>query len=91
MDVHGRRFKGLEAFAGERFHPPLTDATVGVYTIASRLDCLLPRAQRRLGVRYALHGLSRRARWRSCRRVNFATMLEADVPVVVPHTGLVSG
>ena len=33
LDVRGRKFKGLRGLAGKPFHPPLTDVTVGAYTI----------------------------------------------------------
>lgn len=33
LDIRGRKFKGLRGFAGKPFHPPLTDVTVGAYTI----------------------------------------------------------
>ena len=38
FDLRGRKFKGLRGLAGKPFHPPLTDVTVGAYTIASVLD-----------------------------------------------------
>lgn len=38
LAVRGRKFKGLRGFAGKPFHPPLTDVTVGAYTIAPVLD-----------------------------------------------------
>ena len=34
LELRGRKFKGLRGFAGKPFHPPLTDVTVGAYTIA---------------------------------------------------------
>jgi uncharacterized membrane protein len=34
LDLRGRKFKGLRGLAGKPFHPPLTDVTVGAYTIA---------------------------------------------------------
>lgn len=34
LEFRGRKFKGLRGFAGKPFHPPLTDVTVGAYTIA---------------------------------------------------------
>lgn len=34
IEFRGRKFKGLRGFAGKPFHPPLTDVTVGAYTIA---------------------------------------------------------
>ena len=34
LDLRGRKFKGLRGFAGKPFHPPLTDVTIGGYTIA---------------------------------------------------------
>ena len=33
LEVRGRKFKGLRGLAGKPFHPPLTDVTVGAYTI----------------------------------------------------------
>lgn len=33
LEIRGRKFKGLRGFAGKPFHPPLTDITVGAYTI----------------------------------------------------------
>lgn len=38
LDIRGRKFKGLRGFAGKPFHPPLTDVTVGAYTIGPLLD-----------------------------------------------------
>jgi uncharacterized membrane protein len=38
LDLRGRKFKGLRGFAGKPFHPPLTDVTVGAYTIGPILD-----------------------------------------------------
>ena len=38
LDFRGRKFKGLRGLAGKPFHPPLTDVTVGAYTIAPTLD-----------------------------------------------------
>ncbi len=38
LEFGGRKFKGLRGFAGKPFHPPLTDVTVGAYTIAPVLD-----------------------------------------------------
>ncbi len=38
LEFRGRKFKGLRGFAGKPFHPPLTDVTVGAYTIAPVLD-----------------------------------------------------
>ena len=38
LEISGRKFKGLRGFAGKPFHPPLTDVTVGAYTIAPVLD-----------------------------------------------------
>jgi uncharacterized membrane protein len=37
LELRGRKFKGLRGFAGKPFHPPLTDVTVGAYTIAPTL------------------------------------------------------
>lgn len=37
LEMRGRKFKGLRGFAGKPFHPPLTDVTVGAYTIAPLL------------------------------------------------------
>ncbi len=34
LEFRGRKFKGLRGFAGKPLHPPLTDVTVGAYTIA---------------------------------------------------------
>ncbi len=34
LEFRGRKFKGVRGFAGKPFHPPLTDITVGAYTIA---------------------------------------------------------
>jgi len=34
LELRGRKFKGLRGLAGKPFHPPLTDVTVGAYTIA---------------------------------------------------------
>jgi uncharacterized membrane protein len=34
LEFRGRKLKGLRGFAGKPFHPPLTDVTVGAYTIA---------------------------------------------------------
>jgi uncharacterized membrane protein len=33
LELRGRKFKGLRGLAGKPFHPPLTDITVGAYTI----------------------------------------------------------
>ena len=33
LELRGRKFKGLRGLAGKPFHPPLTDVTVGAYTI----------------------------------------------------------
>ena len=33
LELRGRKFKGLRGFAGKPFHPPMTDVTVGAYTI----------------------------------------------------------
>lgn len=38
LEFRGRKFKGLRGFAGKPFHPPLTDVTIGAYTIAPTLD-----------------------------------------------------
>jgi uncharacterized membrane protein len=38
LELRGRRFKGVRGFAGKPFHPPLTDMTVGAYTIAPLLE-----------------------------------------------------
>ena len=38
LDIRGRKFKGLRGYAGKPFHPPLTDVTVGAYTIGPLLD-----------------------------------------------------
>ncbi|MGI8707008.1 MAG: DUF2231 domain-containing protein [Actinomycetota bacterium] len=38
LEFRGRKFKGLRGFEGKPFHPPLTDVTVGAYTIAPILD-----------------------------------------------------
>lgn len=37
LELRGRKFKGLRGLAGKPFHPPLTDVTVGAYTIAPLL------------------------------------------------------
>lgn len=37
LEFRGRKFKGLRGFAGKPLHPPLTDITVGAYTIAPLL------------------------------------------------------
>jgi uncharacterized membrane protein len=37
LEFRGRKFKGLRGFAGKPFHPPLTDVTVGAYTIGPLL------------------------------------------------------
>ena len=34
LEMRGRKFKGLRGYAGKPLHPPLTDLTVGAYTIA---------------------------------------------------------
>lgn len=34
LEIRGREFKGVRGWAGKPFHPPLTDITVGAYTIA---------------------------------------------------------
>ena len=33
LEFRGRKFKGFRGFAGKPLHPPLTDITVGAYTI----------------------------------------------------------
>lgn len=33
LELRGRKFKGLRGLSGKPFHPPLTDVTVGAYTI----------------------------------------------------------
>ena len=38
LDLRGRTFKGLRGFSGKPAHPPLTDVTVGGYTIGPLLD-----------------------------------------------------
>ena len=38
LEVRGRTFKGLRGFSGKPAHPPLTDVTVGAYTIGPLLD-----------------------------------------------------
>jgi uncharacterized membrane protein len=40
LDLRGRKFKGLRGYAGKPFHPPLTDVTVGAYTIGPILDLI---------------------------------------------------
>ncbi len=40
LEIRGRKFKGLRGFAGKPFHPPLTDVTVGAYTIGPLLDLI---------------------------------------------------
>lgn len=37
LEFRGRKFKGLRGFAGKPLHPPLTDVTVGAYTIGPLL------------------------------------------------------
>jgi uncharacterized membrane protein len=38
LTLKGRKFKGLRGFAGKPFHPPMTDVTVGAYTIGPIFD-----------------------------------------------------
>ena len=38
LELRGRTFKGLRGFSGKPAHPPLTDVTVGAYTIGPVLD-----------------------------------------------------
>lgn len=38
LTLKGRRFKWLGGFTGKPFHPPLTDITIGAYTIAPIFD-----------------------------------------------------
>lgn len=38
LTFRGRKFKGVRGLAGKPFHPPLTDITVGAYTIGPILD-----------------------------------------------------
>ena len=38
LTFEGRRFRGLRGFSGKPFHPPLTDATLGAYLLASAFD-----------------------------------------------------
>lgn len=40
LELRGRKFKGLRGFAGKPFHPPLTDVTVGAYTIGPVLTLI---------------------------------------------------
>jgi uncharacterized membrane protein len=40
LELRGRKFKWLRGFAGKPLHPPLTDVTVGAYTIAPLLDII---------------------------------------------------
>lgn len=40
LEFRGRKFKGVRGFAGKPSHPPLTDVTVGAYTIAPLLDVI---------------------------------------------------
>lgn len=40
LELRGRKFKGLRGFAGKPTHPPLTDVTIGAYTIAPLLDII---------------------------------------------------
>lgn len=40
LGVRGRKFKGLRGFAGKPLHPPLTDVTVGAYTIGPILTLI---------------------------------------------------
>lgn len=38
LEMRGRKFKGLRGLSGKPFHPPLTDVTVGAYTIGPILE-----------------------------------------------------
>lgn len=38
LELRGRKFKGLRGLSGKPFHPPLTDVTVGAYTIGPILS-----------------------------------------------------
>ena len=40
FELRGRKFKGLRGFAGKPLHPPLTDITVGAYTIGPILTVI---------------------------------------------------
>lgn len=40
LEFRGRKFKGFRGLAGKPFHPPLTDVTVGAYTIGPTLDLI---------------------------------------------------
>ncbi len=40
LEFRGRKFKGLRGFAGKPLHPPLTDVTVGAYTIGPILSLI---------------------------------------------------
>ncbi len=40
LAFRGRKFKGLRGFAGKPLHPPLTDITVGAYTIGPILSLI---------------------------------------------------
>lgn len=40
LEFRGRKFKGLRGFAGKPLHPPLTDVTVGAYTIGPILTLI---------------------------------------------------
>ena len=38
LELRGRKFKGLRGLAGKPLHPPLTDVTIGAYSIGPILD-----------------------------------------------------
>lgn len=40
LDLRGKDFRGLRGWAGKPLHPPLTDLTIGAYTIAPVLDVI---------------------------------------------------
>jgi uncharacterized membrane protein len=40
LELRGRKFKGLRGLSGKPFHPPLTDVTVGAYTIGPILTVI---------------------------------------------------
>lgn len=40
LEFRGRKFKGLRGFAGKPTHPPLTDVTIGAYTIGPILSLI---------------------------------------------------
>lgn len=40
LELRGRKFKGLRGFSGKPLHPPLTDITIGAYTIGPILSLI---------------------------------------------------